>query len=134
MSLRQKPRPASLSPIEAWNSAKCIKFTHITFDVTFHRENVQAPGVVERKYKQEQSEEEVAFLVGLGEQIRAARQVAGLGQEELATRSGVHRTNLWKIETGQLDVRILTLQRLAAALELSVDELLKKPAKTDSET
>ncbi len=90
--------------------------------------------MVERRQKQESSEEEATFLVSLGEQIRAARQVAGLGQEELATRSRVHRTNLWKIEKGQLNVRILTLQRLAAAPGLSVDKLLKEPAKTDSET
>lgn len=54
-----------------------------------------------------------------------ARKAAGLGQEELATRAGVSRMTVQRIEAGTIDPRVSTLEVIARALGL---ELLVVPA------
>lgn len=52
----------------------------------------------------------------IGEQIRAARQAAGLTQHQLAAASGVHQTVLAKYESGARDPHIQAMRDLAKAL------------------
>ncbi len=54
----------------------------------------------------------------LGRKIRAAREYAGLTQEELADKAEVNRTTLSKIENGLAEPRARTLLRLARALKV----------------
>lgn len=60
----------------------------------------------------------------LGSNLRDARKRLGLTQEEVAERSGVHPTEISRIESGKRDPRASTLRRLARALEVRPGELL----------
>jgi len=60
----------------------------------------------------------------LGSNLRAARKRLGLTQEEVAERSGVHPTEVSRIEAGKRDPRISTLLRLARAVEVEPGRLL----------
>ena len=66
---------------------------------------------------------EAQYLERVGAHIRALRQERGLGLEELADRSGLHRTHLWKIEKGQLNAGVISYVRLAIQLEVTLGEL-----------
>lgn len=64
-------------------------------------------------------------LVGdLGANLRAARKRLGLTQEQVAERSGVHATEVSRIEAGKRDPQVSTLLRLAKAVEASPGDLL----------
>jgi transcriptional regulator with XRE-family HTH domain len=60
----------------------------------------------------------------LGSNLRAARKKLGLTQEQVAERSGVHPTEVSRIEAGKRDPQVSTLRKLAAALEVPPGELL----------
>lgn len=66
------------------------------------------------------------FQRALGLTIRTARLEAGLGVERLARASGVHRTHIASLEKGQLNIRVGTLLKLADALQLQPDELIRR--------
>jgi transcriptional regulator with XRE-family HTH domain len=61
----------------------------------------------------------------LGKNLRHARKRAGLTQEEVAECSGVHATEVSRIEAGKRDPRISTMERLAEAVEVSPSDLLR---------
>jgi len=63
----------------------------------------------------------------LGVNLRAARKEAGLSQEQVAERSGVHATEVSRIEAGKRDPRVSTVERLAQAVKLKPGQLLEKP-------
>lgn len=54
----------------------------------------------------------------LARNVRAARVRAGMTQEQLAERSGLHQTYLSDIERGKRNVTLDVVERLAAALEV----------------
>ncbi len=60
----------------------------------------------------------------LARNLRAARQHAGLTQEQLAERSGLHQTYLSDIERGKRNVTLDVVERLAAALSVAPLALL----------
>ena len=60
----------------------------------------------------------------IGAAIRASREGAHLTQEEVALRSGVDRASVVRIELGQQSPTTDTLIRLAAAIGVSVPELV----------
>jgi transcriptional regulator with XRE-family HTH domain len=60
----------------------------------------------------------------LGLRIRRRRQYLELSQEALAERAGICRTQISLLELGQRMPLTVTLVKLAAALEVSVDQLL----------
>jgi transcriptional regulator with XRE-family HTH domain len=65
-------------------------------------------------------------IVGdLGSNLREARKNLGLTQEQVADRSGVHATEVSRIEAGKRDPQVSTLLRLAAAVEVPAGELLR---------
>jgi transcriptional regulator with XRE-family HTH domain len=51
-----------------------------------------------------------------GDRLRAFRLKAGLSQEELADRSGLHRTYVSSVERGQRNISLATIHSLADAL------------------
>jgi transcriptional regulator with XRE-family HTH domain len=60
----------------------------------------------------------------LGRNLREARKRAELTQEAVAERSGVHPTEVSRIEAGKRDPRIATVEALAEAVGVSVSDLL----------
>ena len=56
----------------------------------------------------------------VGESLRRRRKLLGWSQEELGRRSGVKQENLSAIENGAPGVRLGTIFRLLAALDLEL--------------
>ncbi|HET6570921.1 MAG TPA: helix-turn-helix transcriptional regulator [Solirubrobacterales bacterium] len=63
-------------------------------------------------------------MTDFGGRLREARERLGLTQEEVARRSGVHVTEISRMEAGKRDPKISTLRRLANALEVKPGQLL----------
>lgn len=68
-----------------------------------------------------------AIAAQFGRNLRLARKRAGLTQEELHGLSGVHPTEISRMQRGERDVHISTVARLAEALDLSPGQLLDGP-------
>lgn len=68
-----------------------------------------------------------------GEQIFRLRKKAGLSQEELAARVGVHLNTISQWENGFYIPKMPKLQKLAEALSVTEAELLNGPAKQEFE-
>lgn len=62
-------------------------------------------------------------LADIGYHLKVKRESLGLSQEELADRSGLHRTYITDIERGHRNITIQSILRLASALQLSLGEL-----------
>jgi transcriptional regulator with XRE-family HTH domain len=61
----------------------------------------------------------------LGPNLREARLKLELSQEQVAERSGVHATEVSRIEAGKRDPRVSTVERLAKAVRLPPGQLLE---------
>jgi transcriptional regulator with XRE-family HTH domain len=61
---------------------------------------------------------------GLAQRIKILRSRKGFSQEELAERSGLSLRTVQRIENGETEPRGDSLKRLAAALEVSPDEIV----------
>ncbi len=59
----------------------------------------------------------------LGDQIRRWRMARGLTQTQLESRAGLAHNALSRIENGAVSPRLDTIEALAEALEISVEEL-----------
>jgi putative transcriptional regulator len=62
-------------------------------------------------------------LPTLADRLRRLREAAGLSQADLAGQLGISRQAYWKIESGACGPRWQTVQRLAVALGVDLDEL-----------
>jgi transcriptional regulator with XRE-family HTH domain len=51
--------------------------------------------------------------------------MSGLSQEELADHGRINRSHLGQIERGECHLTIITLQRIAVALDISMSTLLR---------
>jgi transcriptional regulator with XRE-family HTH domain len=63
-------------------------------------------------------------LVKIGEVIRRMRKQRGLSQELLAIDAGVDRSYMGGIERGEHNLTVMTLTRIAAALDCKASVLL----------
>jgi len=61
----------------------------------------------------------------LGPNLREARLKLELSQEQVAERSGVHATEVSRIEAGKRDPRVSTVERLAKAVQVKPGQLLE---------
>jgi transcriptional regulator with XRE-family HTH domain len=61
----------------------------------------------------------------LGANLRKARTDLGMSQEQVSDRSGVHATEVSRIEAGKRDPRVSTVERLAKAVKLKPGQLLE---------
>lgn len=62
-------------------------------------------------------------LVALGAAIREARKGCKLSQEALAAETGVDRSHMGGIERGENNVSVMTIQKIATTLGLTMSEL-----------
>jgi transcriptional regulator with XRE-family HTH domain len=60
-----------------------------------------------------------------GERVRALRESKGLSQEAFAELCDLHRTYIGAIERGEKAVTIITAEKLASALDLSLSSLFR---------
>lgn len=65
------------------------------------------------------------LLLALGEAIRRIRLEKGISQEKLALLAEVNRSYVGRVERGDNNVALLTLARLAKALDVSMSELME---------
>lgn len=62
----------------------------------------------------------------LGQNVRRFRVERGLSQEELAFRAGMKRSYLSDMERGTRNPSVRALERIAAALDITPDTLLRQ--------
>lgn len=66
-----------------------------------------------------------ALAVEVGRRIAALRARRGVeSQQELATRAGMAKAYVWRLEAGRQDVSLRNLARLCRALDVTLSELL----------
>ena len=65
-----------------------------------------------------------AIAPQFGENLIAARERAGISQEELGFRADLHRTEIGMLERGVRIARIDTVVKLAGALSIAPGDLL----------
>lgn len=64
------------------------------------------------------------MLVAFGQAVREARAQAGVSQEDLAYRAGIDRSYMSSIERGEQNVGLMSMSRVAAALGVTLSELV----------
>ena len=64
--------------------------------------------------------EATRLALEVGEQVRDAREAAGLSQRELAARMGTSQAAVARLEAGGTGATLTTLQKVAAAMDLKV--------------
>ncbi|MGJ6122336.1 helix-turn-helix transcriptional regulator [Mycolicibacterium sp. Y3] len=70
--------------------------------------------------KEAQNEATRAF----GERVRERRQELGISQETAADRMAIHWSQLGKIERGQRSLRLETILKIAAGLDIDAGKLV----------
>lgn len=68
---------------------------------------------------------EEALQQKLGGAIRARRGHLGLSQEQFADQIGMHRAYYSKVERGEQNLTLATLERVAAGLGARISQLFK---------
>ncbi|HEV8296736.1 MAG TPA: helix-turn-helix transcriptional regulator [Acidimicrobiales bacterium] len=66
----------------------------------------------------------------LVEQLSSRRVAQGLSQTEVAARMGTSQSAVARLESGDADVRLSTLERYAAAIGQSIDWRVGRPRST----
>jgi transcriptional regulator with XRE-family HTH domain len=66
------------------------------------------------------------ILTSLGAAIRRARALKGLSQEQLAVDSGLDRSYFGGIERGEHNLTVVSLQKIADALNVKMSALLSE--------
>lgn len=67
----------------------------------------------------------------IGNKIKELRIQKGLTQEELADKTGLSTRTIQRIENGDVDPRIYTLNSIAEALNIDYEELIKEEVKAE---
>ena len=63
-------------------------------------------------------------LIALGDAMRRCRRARGISQEELAHRSAIDRSYMSSIERGGQNPGILSVLRVAHAMDITLTELM----------
>ncbi|MDC8003852.1 helix-turn-helix transcriptional regulator [Aureisphaera galaxeae] len=70
---------------------------------------------------------EAKYFKKLGARIKHLREEKGIDQKSFAFDCGIGRTQLYMIENGKTNPRLLTLMKIADGFGVSVRELLEIP-------
>lgn len=68
----------------------------------------------------------VQLKIFFGLRVREIRKSQALSQEDLAELSGLHRTYIGGIERGERNASLESIEKLAKALGISVEDFFKK--------
>ena len=66
------------------------------------------------------------FLKLLGDRVRQRRLGLGISQEAFAYKCGVHRTYIGKVERGEQNVSMGSLERIAKGLGVRISQLVRE--------
>ena len=66
------------------------------------------------------------ILVLFGEVIREVRKEKKLSQEELANKSGLHRTYIGMVERGEKNISLKNISKLSKGLQVPIPEIFKR--------
>jgi transcriptional regulator with XRE-family HTH domain len=66
------------------------------------------------------------LLLKLGASVRQRRERLGFSQEAFASKCGVHRTYVGKVERGEQNVSMSSLSRIARGLGIRIWELIRE--------
>jgi transcriptional regulator with XRE-family HTH domain len=69
------------------------------------------------------------ILRHFGQRVRTLREQAGLSQEALAAKAGIHRTYMGGVERGERNLCLKNIVRLAVALGVHPGQLFDDPGK-----
>ena len=69
-----------------------------------------------------------ALLVHFGTRVRSLRQAKGYSQEAFAAVANIDRGTFGKLERGEINVGLLSIARIAVALEIGLADLLSDVA------
>ncbi|SEM35804.1 HTH-type transcriptional regulator, repressor for puuD [Chryseobacterium taichungense] len=67
--------------------------------------------------------DKIEFRVAFGKRVENFRKKLGLSYRQLAQKCDIDHSNISKIEKGEVDLRISTIQELAKGLEVHPQEL-----------
>jgi len=65
------------------------------------------------------------ILILFGENVRKFRRLLNISQEELAHRADLHRTYIGMIERAEKNITLVNIEKIANALEVKIEDLLK---------
>lgn len=65
------------------------------------------------------------ILKKFGNRIRDIRHKAGISQEELAHKSGLHRTYMGAVERGEKNVSLKNIEKIATGLNINLEQLFE---------
>ncbi|PZP85269.1 MAG: XRE family transcriptional regulator [Azospirillum brasilense] len=68
----------------------------------------------------------MVFVERFAASLKQLRKERGVSHQMLADRAGVHRSTVSYIESGKIVPTILVAARLAQALEIELDELVRR--------
>ena len=80
--------------------------------------------IVTAKKPDATSTDKSSLNVAFGSAVKTMRKNLAITQEELAGRAGLHRTYITRVETGDCNLSLKCINRLADALGSSMSELL----------
>lgn len=64
------------------------------------------------------------ILLKFGKQVRNIRNSKGMSQEELAFRSGLHRTYIGMIERAEKNITLLNIEKITIGLGVSIRDIM----------
>ena len=67
-----------------------------------------------------------SLLLKLGASVRQRREKLGISQEAFASKCGVHRTYIGKVERGEQNVSMASLVRIAKGLGVPAWQLVRE--------
>lgn len=65
------------------------------------------------------------ILILFGRNVQRARKAAGLSQEQLAEKAGLHRTYIGMIERAEKNITLRNIEKIAKALDVDIITLLQ---------
>nr|WP_298996220.1 helix-turn-helix transcriptional regulator [uncultured Allomuricauda sp.] len=79
-------------------------------------------------FKEYTSEDE-KLIKKVGETVRFLRKGAKLSQFQLGVKAEIPKNQVGRIERGEINTSLVTLGRIATALEVNISELFNKTSK-----
>ncbi len=70
------------------------------------------------------------YLQNIGNNVRKARDIRGVSQQELADNCDIAKSTVQRIEKGEMNPSILTLIKISISLAVDLIELTGKTVKT----